>query len=411
MNIMILVCSFPPRINSAAHLYFELSESLKKNGHNITVITEFSDNIVETDKLSEYKNRLFLKESTNGIDVLRLSPLTFLSKFSGGKALRFFLSCLLIVIRGIFTTKPDAILVYSPPLYTGLAGYIIAKLKKTQFVFNIQDIHPKVLIDMGFVKNPFIIKMLLKMEDLIYKKAHSIIVYSKGNMEYLIQKGVSKNKIFVIPNWVDTELIIPSDRMNEFRKEYNLGKKFIVSYAGSMQRAQGLETIIEAAEVLQHHKDIFFLLVGNGEAKPLLQKMIEERNLDNVILLPLQPKEKYAGILIASDICLLPLNKNLPAQEVPGKLPNLMASGRPIVATVNPDGDAAKTIIKAKCGYCIEPGNIKKLTEAILVLYRDDELREKMGKDARRYSELEFSRTVCVEKYESVLKATQNMIF
>ena len=401
---MILVCSFPPQINSAAHLYYELSESLKKSGHNITIITEFpkkEDNIREI--AQKYNDKFFFKESLNGIDVFRLSTLSFLSKVPGGKALRYLLSCLLFAMRGVFTKKPDVILIYSPPLYMGLAGYIISKIKKTEFVFNLQDIHPKILIDMKFVRNPVIILILKKIEELIYRKAYAFIGYSKGNTNYLLNRGIAPEKVFMIPNWVDTDAIKPNDRLNDFRELNGLDDRFIVSYAGTMGRAQGLNVILDAVEILKRYEEIVFLLVGEGNAKPLLEKVVYSKELKNVILLPLQPKEEYVKILIASDICLLPLNRDLPLPEVPGKLANLMASGRPIIATINLGGDAAKIINEAGCGFCIEPGSKHKLVDAILALYNNKDLRDRMGKNGRVYAKERFSRGNCVSQYEKVL--------
>jgi colanic acid biosynthesis glycosyl transferase WcaI len=404
MNIMIVVNNFPPRINSAAHLYYELSESLKEKGHNVTVITEVPDIDNGIDKERKFKNKVFYSEDMNGIKVNRVPALSFLRRGSVGKALRFLLACFVFATRGILSRRADVILVFSPELYMGISGYIIAKIKRIPVVLNIQDIHPKVLIDLGILANPFIIKLFLAMEYYSYKNAHYIIVYSKGNKEYLRQKGVDPDKIFIVPNWTDTELITVSDRMNEFRRAYNLGEKFIVSYAGSMQRAQGLETIVEAAVLLKLNEDIVFLLVGDGESKPLLQKEIRDKKTNNVILLPLQPKEKYISVLTASDVHLLPLSKALPPYEVPGKLSNLMASGRPIVASVNPDGDAAKIIRQAGCGYCVEPGESTILSRAIFELYKNKKMRQKMGQNARRYAEKKFSRARCVNRFEEVLR-------
>jgi len=404
MNILILISSFPPDINSAADLYYELSEDLKNSNHKIDVITGFPDKIYGASISQKHKYKIFLQEKINGIDVLRISTLSWLSKVPMGKALRYLLMCLLFVIRGINFKKPDVVLVYSPPLNVGFAGYLIAKIKKTPFVFNMQDIHPKGLIDLKFIKNKFIINLLFNMEHIIYKNAKNIIVYSNGNSEYLIDKGVAKNKISVIPNWVDTKLVSPSEKMNDIRKIHMLGNKFVVTYAGTIGKAQNLEAVIESAEMLKEQKDIIFLLVGAGDTKSLLQQKVIENNVSNVMFLPLQPKEQYINILRASDVCLLPLSKDTPTQTVPGKLPQLMACGRPIIACVSSNGDAKKIIENVECGYCVEPGDSNGLSLSILKFYSDRSLGKKMGENGRVEAVKEYSRSVCTKKYEEVLK-------
>lgn len=404
MNILILISSFPPDINSAADLYYELSEDLKNNNHKVVILTEFPDKMYGASISKKHKGKVFLKENINGIDVFRISKLLWLSKVPMGKALRYLLTCFFFVIIGINLKKQDVVLVYSPPLNIGFAGYLIAKIKKVPFVFNMQDIHPKVLIDLKFLSNTFIINLLLKMECLIYENAKKIIVYSVGNLEYLIKKGVAKNKIAVIPNWVDTELVSPSEKMNDIRKIHMLGNKFVVTYAGTIGKAQNLEAVIESAEMLKEQKDIIFLLVGAGDTKSLLQQKVIENNVSNVMFLPLQPKEQYINILRASDVCLLPLSKDTPTQTVPGKLPQLMACGRPIIACVSSNGDAKKIIENVGCGYCVEPGDSNGLALSVLKLYSDRSLGKKMGENGRVGAVKEYSRSVCTKKYEEVLK-------
>ena len=410
LNILILIRCFPPDINSAANLYYELSEDLKKNNNKVVILTEFPDKIYGSSISRKHKYNLFLKETINNIDVFRISKLLWLSKIPIGKALRYLLTFLLFLIKGIYLKKPDIVLVYSPPLNIGFAGYLIAKIIKVPFIFNMQDIHPKALIDLKFLRSTFIINLLFDMERLICKYAKHIIVYSKGNLEYLIKKGVNKNKISIIPNWVDIDSSTTFDKMNYIRKNYMLGDKFVVTYGGTIGRAQHLESVISAAEILKEQLDIIFLLVGDGDSKLSLQQKVVKNNVSNIVFLPFQPKEQYIDILNATDVCLLPLSKDTPIQTVPGKLPQLMASGRPIIACVSSHGDVKNIIENAECGYCVEPGDSNGLALSILKLYGDRSIGKKMGENGRVYAEKEYSRSVCTKKYEEVLKLSITLI-
>lgn len=400
---MILVAHYPPIIDSGARLYSELSESLRQIGHGVTVISEHPAKNSPVDKNHEYFTlvRCFGSVPTREI-ILRVIPLTFMSKIPGGKSLRFLLSCFLFAVRGIFAKRPDVILVYSPPLYMGISAYIISKIRRTRFVFNLQDIHPKVLFDAGVIKNPLIKSILSKMEEVCYRRAHSLIVYSEGNRDHIIRREAN-GKVYIIPNWADINDVTSCDKAYSFRQEEVVGNKFVVSYAGTMQQAQGLEIVVEAAEVLKDYKDIIFLLAGEGASKPILESLVNKKKINNVLLRKVMPKEQYKQFIYESNVCLVTLNLNIPLQTVPGKIADIMGNGKPLILAASLQGDASKVINKARCGFCVKPGDTEAFSKAVLVLYRDNELRQEMGKNARLYAEQHFSRAVCTKQYEKVL--------
>jgi glycosyltransferase involved in cell wall biosynthesis len=269
-------------------------------------------------------------------------------------------------------------------------------------VFNLQDIHPKVLIDSGAVRNPFLKSILYKMEEVCYKNAHSLIAYSEGNRDYIVNRGTNGH-VFIIPNWADMNAVVSYDKADSFRNEEKIGNKFIVSYAGTMQQAQGLEIILEAAENIEVYNDIIFLLAGEGTSKPILEGIIKEKLIKNVFIRPVMPEERYKQLLYESDVCLITLSLDTPLQTVPGKLAYIMGYGKPVILAANTMGDAAKVINKAECGYCVDPGDSKAFSKAVLNLYKDEGLRKTMGENARVFAEQNFSRPVCTKQYEEVL--------
>jgi glycosyltransferase involved in cell wall biosynthesis len=135
-------------------------------------------------------------------------------------------------------------------------------------------------------------------------------------------------------------------------------------------------------------------------------KKAEEIQLNNIKFLPPQPKEIYPSILYASDICLVTLDKSVKTPVVPAKLLNIMASGRPVVASMNLKGDAPKIIRDAECGYCVEADDADGFSKAILKLYNNPKLRDEFGMNGRKYVVEHFSRKVCIEKYEKLFLRT-----
>ena len=407
MNILIITNYFPPEIRSASHLFYELSESFVEKGHKVTVVTGFPrENIKELP--DKYKSKLFLREIMNGIQVLRVAAMSFPRNIPVVRGMEQFILSLQFLWGGLISGRQDVVLVYSPPLPLGLSTILLNRAKQIPFVFNMQDIYPQCIIDLGILKNPLLIKLFEGMEKFIYKKADYITVHSEGNREHVISRGIIPNKVVVLPNWVDTDMIAPSDRLNKFREENNLGNKFVVSYAGVMGYAQDLSTIIKSAERLKNYEDILFLLVGDGPMKEGLEQQVETLGLKNVKFLPMQPREKYPEVLAASDVGLVTLTREIVTPVVPAKLLNIMASGRPVVASLDLSGDTPKIIKASQCGYCVEPESPEMLAQTILKLYDEPVLREEFGRNGRKYAEEHFSRTVCIKIYEELFEKACN---
>ena len=406
MNVLILTEAFPPEIRSASHLLYELAESLVEKGSKVTVVTRFpKDYINKADR--KYTGRLFLREKMGGINVIRLNSFSFLRHIPLIRGLSQFILSGLLVIGGIISGRQDIILAYSPPLPLGISAYLLSIIKKAPFIFNVQDIFPQSVIDLGLLKSKVLIKISEALEKFIYKKARYITVHSEGNRENIISKKVNPEKVIIIYNWVDTDLIKPAKNQdNNFRRKNNLSSKFVVSFAGVMGFAQGLDIVISCAELLKSYKDILFLLVGDGVKKDGLIKKAEDMQLNNIKFLPPQPREIYPCVLFASDICLVTLDKSVKTPVVPAKLLNIIASGRPVVASMNLKGDAPKIIRDAKCGYCVEADDADGFSKAILKLYNNPKLRDEFGMNGRKYVVEHFSRKVCIEKYEKLFLRT-----
>jgi glycosyltransferase involved in cell wall biosynthesis len=397
---------FPPEIGSASHLFYEFARGLTDRGHKVTVVTTFPReyNLAKEDLLLplKYRRGVFLKEKLDGINVIRFrSPAPKYSPTFRG--MEHFFVPVLILFGGLFA-KSDVIVVYTPPLPIVFAGWLLSKIKRIPLIITIQDLYPQAVIDLGFLRNPILIKIFRLLEKLIYVLSDKIIVYSESNKRYIATK-THRNKIAIIPNWHDRAIKV-SEKHNELRKKLDIEGKFVVTYAGIMSYSQDLETVIKAAEVLKDQKNIVFLLVGDGPQKKAIERNVNSSKLNNVIMLPFQPREKYAMLLAASDICLVTLDINkVTYPAVPRKLNDIMAAGRVVIANVPLTGDVPKIIREANCGYFVEPKNPEKLANAILNLFNNPQLVEKLGNNGRVYARNNFAIEVCCSKYEKIFNS------
>lgn len=407
MRILLLNTSFPPQVRSAASLFHELGVSLTERGHSITVVTEIPwRRLGTTDREGNYRRAgLVLRETMDGMQIIRVKGFTFRETSMAERGINALFIPMSFWIGARMAGKQDVALVYSPPLTAGLAAILYSRLNRVPFIFGLQDIYPQTAIELGLLKNPLIIRMFEWVEALVYLQADKIVVYSEGNRDYLVDKrAVSAGKIAIIPNWVDVDAIRPSDRLNSFRQEQGIGNHFVVSYAGTMGYAQDLSPVLEAAHSLRSHPDILFLLVGEGAREQEWKAKSIKLGLTNVRFLPLQRKSIYPSLIAASDVGLVPLIEGLQTPTVPRKLLDLMGGGRPIIAIVDGNGDAAKIVETAKAGYIIMPGDSHSLTQAILALHNQPALARTLGENGRAYAETHFSRKSCIDQYETLFQ-------
>jgi len=403
VKILIITNYFPPEIGGAAHLYYELAESLVKRGHWVTVVTGFPRYNIKVQP-EIYRGKRLMKEEMNGIQVLRIwmpkVPRTNLFL----RGLEHFLVPAALLFAAVSISRHDVAIVYSPPLPLGLAAYIVSRVRKIPFIVNIQDLFPREAVMLGLLKNKFLIRLFEIIERFIYHKADFITVHSPGNRKHVLSHGGHPGRVKVVHNWVDLERIRPLPRENLFRKEYGLNSRFVVSYAGTMGWCQDMLIIVEAANYLRNYRDIIFVMVGDGPEKAKTEEYAHKLGLANILFLPVQPWTKYPEVLAASDLSMINLNKNLITPVVPSKLLNIMASGRPVVASLPLNGDAPQIIADAGCGLCVEAGDAKGLAHAILKLYQNPEEALEMGRRGRLYAEKHFSREPCVTMYEAIFR-------
>jgi glycosyltransferase involved in cell wall biosynthesis len=404
MKILLISPFFPPEIGSAAHLYFELAQAFQNRGHEIIVLTGIPRYHVVGNQ-REYQKRFRQEEYFHGLKVIRGFNLDIPWDIPICRGLDQNISALCSGLIGLGLPPFDVALVYSPPLPLALAALAFCRLRRRPLAVNIQDLFPQSAIDLGILKNPYLIRMFRKLESFLIREADLIWVHSEGNRGYVAEIRGNPAKVKVVPNWVDTQILKPAGKHNGVRVSLGLKGHFIVSFAGVMGYSQDLETVLSCAQLLRDNPNIAFLLVGDGVEKSKLLHLAQHQNLPNVHFLPMQPREKYSEVLAASDVCLTTLRKEVKTPVVPSKISSIMAAGRPVLASLPLEGDASRLIQEARCGLCLPPEDPEALAQAVDKLYLAPALRGKMGANGRRYAVKHLSLESCVERLESQLMA------
>lgn len=402
MKILFLTQYCPPEVGAPQNRIFEFAKQLKKFGHDITILTAMP-NYPKGEIFDEYKGKKIVQEELDGIKIVRTSIYATKEK-DFIKRLRNYLS---FTFSSVFTgakyiDKQDVIITESPPLFLGWSGYVLSKKKGAKFVFNVSDLWPESAVKLGVLHNKSLIKMSTWLEEFCYRKAAAVTGQTKGIVDDIVNRGFDKSKVHLITNGVDTEFFKIENRDEEFRKEIGVENKFAICYAGIHGLAQGLETVIEAAEILKDNKDIQIVFIGDGPEKSKLIQMTEDKGLDNVTFLPVQQKPNMPRIIASMDATVIPLKKlDLFKGALPSKMFEALSSELPIVLAV--EGEAEKLINDAKAGITVEPENPQDIAQAILKLYNDVELRRTLGKNGRKYVIENYSRESITRKLEKIL--------
>lgn len=295
------------------------------------------------------------------------------------------------VWSGLRVGHINLVIATSPPIFQSLSAWFIAVVRKKPVLLEIRDLWPEFAIDMGILKNNLLIRMSRYLESFLYSRATHILVNSPAYRDYLIKKGISDNKISLISNGVDTKMFNPESRGENIRKKIGLNDSFVITYAGALGIANDIPSILNAAYHLKSHKNIHFLLVGDGKERNKLETLKTELNLKNVTFYGAISKNMIPEILSVSDACIATL-KNIPMFRTtyPNKVFDYMAAGRPTILAI--DGVIREIIETCRGGIYVTPGNDMEIANAIRFLSLNIDDAREMGKRARVYVEKYFNR-------------------
>ena len=404
MRILLVTDSYPPEIRSASHLMKELAEELRDRGYEVSVVTCYpAYNLSDIDLAKNYPE--FCLE--DGIGVIRVKTLphhkvNFIVRGIGQLTLPHFFWR---KVKRYLRDNIDAVIVYSPPLPLGYLGWWCKKNRDARFILNLQDIFPQNAIDLGALRNQLLISYFEQMEKKIYNHSDAITVHSENNKNFLInRKHISPAKVHVLYNWVDIEDYKIGENDFSYRKKLGLEGKFIFFFGGVIGPSQGLDLVLDAMREIRHKDEIVLLIVGDGSEKPKLLAKMQQDDLKNVIFHPFIPKKEYAKLLKEIDVGLVSLSNKNRTPVVPGKILGYMASGVPVLGFLNEESDGHSIIRDAGCGYSIVSNDSSRLAEFMVRMYEERSRLKDIGHNGYRYANDHFSKEVCVDKLEGIIK-------
>lgn len=397
MHTMLIHQLFVSPDDAGGTRHFELGKRLVENGHEFSIIAG------TTQYYNNGSRRANDVEEFDGVRVFRAYSPSGFHKSYLRRVWCFVAFMWSSLMTGLRIKQVDLVMGTTPPIFQALSGCLIAKLRRLPFLLEVRDLWPEFMIDIGLLKNPLLIWVARRVEHFLYRNATQILVNSPAYRDYLIKKGVPEERIHFVANGVDTSMFAPDASGDAFRSEWKLEDKFVVTYAGAMGIANDLDTMLDAAALLQDDERIQFLMVGDGKERPRLEQRVDDEGLKNVTFTGPIPKSRMSEVLAASDSCVATL-KNIPmfATTYPNKVFDYMAAARPIILGIK--GVIRDVVEAADAGVPIEPGSGQELAEAVRKLSADLPQSREMGHAGREYVSLHFNRDTQAREFQTLLE-------
>jgi colanic acid biosynthesis glycosyl transferase WcaI len=388
VRLALLTQYYPPETGAPQRRLSHLAGHFVRAGHSVTVLTAMPN--YPRGKIFPGYRGLVHREQLDGVNVIRTAIYPTQKTGFLPRLANYFSFVLSSAAVGSFLMpRPDYLFVESPPLFLGLSGYWLSRLKSTRLIFNVADLWPESAVRLGVLREDSMAwRVSAWLERFCYRNSWLITGQSKSILQSVAER-FPKVPLFHLSNGVDTAQFKPERKTPAQRAALCSNGNFLAVYAGLHGLAQGLDQVLDAAEVLRSESGFQIVLIGDGPQKLALQERARDRQLNNVSFLNSRSAEEMPELLASADALLVPLKGFIPG-AVPSKLYEGMGSGRPVVLIA--EGEAADVVRETNAGIVVDPGDIGGIANALRRLRADAQLGAKMGENGRKAALERFDR-------------------
>jgi colanic acid biosynthesis glycosyl transferase WcaI len=401
VKLAVLCPHFAPDAAPTGEVISRIVHELADRGHEIHVVTALPW-YVHHRVDAPWAGKAVRVEQTDWGSITRVNPFPTDKTSIPQRAAGFAAFSALAGLAGLRGGRVDGVLAMSPPLTLGLTGWGMHLIRRGPLVFNIQDVFPDVAVELGAIRNDRVIAIARWLERFSYHRSDAVTVLSTDLQANLLAKvgAAHRSKIRVIPNFVDTQAIVPTDRMTTYRRELGIGGETVVLYAGNVGLSQSLELLLDAARAYQRDPSVIFLVNGAGSGLEPLRAAAAD--LPNVRFAPYQPRERLCEVLATGDIHVVPLKRGLARSSVPSKMYSVLAAGRPLLASVDAGTEVARVVEQVGCGLAVPPEDPTAFVAGLRRLIDDRVGRVEMGRKGRTFVEQWASPAAVAQAYEEL---------
>lgn len=388
MRIIVWGINYTPEVTGIAPFNRGLCDTLHGAGHRVRMVTSFAY-YPKWKKNAEDSGRLYRTDVLAGVTVHRCwyyvpQRVTALKRIF--HELTFAITS---TLRVLVSERADVYVVVSPPLLLGPCAWLVTRIRRSRYVFHVQDLQPDAALGLGLLKPGRFTRALYRLEAWAYRGAGAVSGISAGMLAAFESKGVPAEKRWYFPNWIDgTTAAPPAGAAARFRANYGISSHALLAvYSGNIGNKQGLEVVVEAAKALgvkraeSESAAVEIVIIGDGAAKPALAAELERSGVSWVKLLPLLDTEEYLAALAAMDVGLITQAAGTGQYFFPSKLLSVLAAGRPVVTVADTSSELAVAVAAGGFGRNVLPGRGTELAMVLRELAAD---REQWGRLAER---------------------------
>jgi colanic acid biosynthesis glycosyl transferase WcaI len=401
MKLILVNRYFFPDESATSRMLTSLARSLSEIGWCVCVLT--SRNLHNDPCV-----RLPACETVDGVKVHRVKTTAFGRAWLPGRTIdyaTFHIATMWHLLR--LARRGDLCIVCTDPPLISVTATLPVRLRRSVLVNWLHDLFPEIALELGIGgRRGATAKAALWLRDYSVRRAAINIAPIRRMTAYLRTRGIPPDALVTIAHWSDGDAIRPIDpSRNALREEWGLTDRFVVGYSGNFGRAHDFSTFLDAAQRLQDCGHIVFTFIGGGHQKGAVEAAVAERRLSNIVLKPLQPRERLAEALSVADLHLISLLPSLERFIVPSKLYGILAAGRPAAFIGDPSGEIATVLRDGNCGRSVPLGDSQGLVQMVLELAGDPALRDRLGRNARATFEAHYTEARGTAGWQLVLGA------
>ena len=387
LNILFLTDNFPPERNVPA---MRTVSRWVKDGHKVTIITT-APNFPQGKPLAGYTNRWYMKEDMGGVKVIRVKSYIAANEGFLKRILDYVSFMVTGGIAAMFQRRPDILISTSPQFFCAVAGWIVSRLRRLPWIFELRDLWPASIVAVGAMKEGLLIRMLYWIEMSMYRASDRVIAVTKGLRQDLVDRGIPGDKVVVVRNGADTNRFTPRPKDPALVEKLGLQGKFVVGYYGTIGMGAGVQTAVDAGALLRDRDDIVIMLAGAGAEYAEVEKSIKEQGLTNVKLLPPFDQSEMPAVWSLLDAAIVMMkDRPLFKATISSKTFEALAMGMPVIMSL-PAGEATGLVDEYGFGINVRPENPQDMAAAIQRLADNPELKAELGRKALEASK-DFSR-------------------
>lgn len=381
-----------PGFEATAHLLAQLCESL----------TDEFDVTVVTGRLTGV-HTVAGRTERNGVRIIRVRSTALPRRRLTLRTLNYVTYLAQSVRAALSVPRPDVVLCMTDPPIIADVALLVSRRFRAPLVVVSQDVFPEIAVELKRLESPALIGLLRWLIRFYLRRASRVVAIGETMRGRLVEKGAAPERITVIPNWVEADVIQPVPKDNDWARSNGLADRFVVMHSGNVGHAQDLEALVRATTFLRDLEDLSVVVIGTGARHAALLELAGRLEADSVVFLPYQDRSVLSQSLSAADVHVVGLARGLSGYVVPSRLYGVLSAARPVIAAAERDSETAKVVESVGCGLVVPPGRPELLACAIREAWEGVHDLAGMGSRGREYVVTQANRSVAVDRYRSLL--------